>query len=153
MSEDNKAIARKYLDEAYNKGNLSAVEETFAPDVVKRWVQHGAAEERGLDAKKATPIRLRKAFPDLHLAPDAMIAEGDMVAVQWTLTGTHSGEYATAVVALPPTGNHVKVGGVTVFRLFDGKIVDEWTCFDRLGFRQQMGGPEPSEIFSKIAPT
>ncbi len=149
MSEDNKAVVRRYVEEAYNKGNPSVVEETYARDHVKHWVRYGAADETGYDAKKATGITFRKLFPDLHVAPDTMIAEGDMVAVQWTLTGTHRGELTTPFGALPPTGNHVKQEGITVFRLSHGKIVEEWTCFDRLGLWQQMGGPEPSEIVSK----
>ncbi len=152
MSADNKAIVRKYLEEAYNKGNPSVVEETYARDHIKHWVRHGSADETGYDAKKATASGLRKVFPDdLHMAADAMIAEGDMVAVQWTFTGTHRGEFVIPSGALPPTGNHVKVEGMTIFRLSHGKIVEEWTCFDRLGFWQQMGGPEPSEIVPKVA--
>ena len=149
MSENNKAVVRKYL-EAYNKGNLSVVDETYSPDILKHWVQHGMPDERGLDAKKATPARLRRAFPDdLHLTADAMIAEGDMVAVRWTFTGTHRGELATPFGTLPPTGNHVKVQGITILRLSHGKIVEEWSCSDRLGRWEQMGGPKPSEIIVK----
>jgi predicted ester cyclase len=151
MSEDNKAVVRRYIEEAYNKGNVSVVEETFARDILQHWVQHGVPDERGLDAKKATPTRLRRVFPDLHLVSEAMIAEGDMVAHRWTFTGTHRGESATPFGTLPPTGNHVKAQGITIFRLSHGKIVEEWSCSDRLGRWEQMGGPKPSEIIAKAA--
>ncbi len=87
MSADNKAIVRRYIEEAYNKNNPSVVEETYARDHIKHWVHHGSADETGYDAKKATASRFRKVFPDdLHVAVDTLIAEGDMVAVQWTFS-------------------------------------------------------------------
>jgi len=149
VSEDNKAVVRKYL-EAYNTGNLSVVDETYAPEILKHWVYYGAADERGLDAKKATATRLRTAFPDdLQLTADAMIAEGDLVALRWTLTGTHRGGYETPFGTLPSTGNSVTRQGITIFRLSQGKIVEEWSCSDRVGAWQQMGGPEPSELIAE----
>ncbi len=150
MSVDNKAIVRRYIEEGYNRGNVSVVEEIFTRDSIKHRLQHGSAEERGPDPLKALISGLRKAFPDFHVVIDTMIAEGDMVAMRSTHTGTHRGELATPLGAFPPSGNHVKFEGITIFRLSHGKIVEEWTCVDRLGFWQQMGGPEPSEIM-KVA--
>lgn len=153
MSEDNKAVVRDVIEQGYNKNNLSVVEETYARDFVLHWLEHDqpVAEERGPEAAKAVISRLRKAFPDFHLAADTMIAEGDMVAAPWTITGTHRGEYVTALGTFPPTGNYVKLRGITIFRLSHGKIVEQRTSRDRLGFWQQMGGPGPSEILAKVA--
>lgn len=83
---------------------------------------------------------LWNAFPDLHITVDDMIGEGDTIAWRLTVTGTHQSEFR----GVPPTGREVTFGAQYFFRFEDGKIVERWTNFDRLGVLIQIGAiPAP----------
>lgn len=154
MSEDNKTILREIIEEVYNKDNASAIEESHARDFVVHHTHHNAIpfDGKGPDIVKQINSTMRKALPDLHYTVDAMLADGDLVAVRWTGRGTHKGEYATYLGTVQPTGNRVTFQGTNIFRLSYGKIVEQWISWDRLGFFQQIGAaPETSELLSKDA--
>jgi hypothetical protein len=72
----------------------------------------------------------KKAFQDLRMSVQEMIAEGDKVAVVWTFQGTHTG---SGYEGLPPTGTRVEVRGITIWRIVDGRIVEEWSSFSETG--------------------
>lgn len=75
------------------------------------------------------------AFPDTHFTIDDMIAEGDRVAIRWTVRATHRGEFE----GIAPTGKPVTVTGTMVARIANGKLVEGWQNFDALGLLQQIG--------------
>jgi hypothetical protein len=77
----------------------------------------------------------KKAFPDLKMTVDMMVAEGDFVSVMWTFRGTHT---ATGYGGLPPTGAKIAFRGITVWRIVDGKIRDEWTAFNEMTIYRQI---------------
>jgi steroid delta-isomerase-like uncharacterized protein len=77
------------------------------------------------------------AFPDFRVTTHNIIAEGDKVAVRWTVNGTHLGE----LMGIPPTGRPVMFTGMTIHRLADGKIVENWWAYDALGMIQQITAP------------
>ena len=77
----------------------------------------------------------RSGFPDIHITIEDEIAEGDKVLSRWTLRGTHKGEFAGTA----PTGKHVTVTAMTLFRFEAGKIVEGWDYWDALGFMTQLG--------------
>ena len=86
-------------------------------------------------------------FPDGRITIDGQLAEGDMVATRWTGRGTHQGE----LMGIPPTGKQVTVSGITISRVKNGKVVEEWSNWDTLGMLQQLGvvpapGGEPSTV-------
>jgi hypothetical protein len=89
MSEANKSIVRAVVEEGYNSNNLSIIEETHAQNFVVRWLFARTEEDRGPQAAAAIISALRDALPDLHVTIDNMIAEGDLVALHWTIDGTH----------------------------------------------------------------
>lgn len=64
-----------------------------------------------------------------------MLAEGDKVAVRYTGSGTHQGDFA----GIPASGKRVTIKGIDMFRMADGKITEEWLNFDQLSMLQQMG--------------
>lgn len=90
MSETNKTILRRLLTEAFGQGNLAAVDELVADDFAEHSPPPGIpADKAGV---KQTVQMFRKAFPDMKLTIEDMIAEGDSVAVRIAMSGTHEGE-------------------------------------------------------------
>ena len=80
------------------------------------------------------------AFPDLHITVADMVGEGDRVSWRLEVEGTHQAEFR----GVPPTGRQVRFGAQYVFRFRDGRIVERWTNFDRLGVLVQLGAiPAP----------
>ena len=77
------------------------------------------------------------AFPDLRFTVEAMIAEGDEVAVRWTATGTQQGE----LLGMPASGKTARWAGMTIYRVADGKVAETWWAYDALGLVQQITSP------------
>jgi steroid delta-isomerase-like uncharacterized protein len=133
VSEENKAIFRRYVEEVGNEGNLDLVDEIFSD-----YVSHqpdGSVLERGPEDVKQFMGEFRSAFPDFHTTIEDQIAEGDRVATRWTMRGTHEGEFR----GISPTGKQIAVTGIGIFRFSDGKVVESWDNFDQLGMMQQLG--------------
>lgn len=130
------------LFEAFNGGDLEAVEQLVGPDYV------GAQGQKGPAGFNDVVVGLRAAFPDLHYTLDDVVAEGDQVAVRWHWTGTHRGAFR----GFPATGKAVSNTGAGVFRLQGGRIAAGVLETDRLGFLEQIDavpegigrGPRPS---------
>lgn len=136
MSEENKALARRFFEEVWNKGNLDVVDELYDANSVA----HGVGEiPPGPEGFKQFVSAYRNAYPDVHFAIEDMIAEGDMVVTRWTARGTHKGE----LMGIAPTGKQIAVAGVTVSRYVGGKSVESWNNWDALGMLQQLGVVPP----------
>jgi steroid delta-isomerase-like uncharacterized protein len=134
MSADTKAIARRFLEEAFNSGNLDVVDELVAPE----FVNHDAALPEpgvGIEAAKASINGYREAFPDLRLTIEQQLAEGEYVTTRWSARGTHQGN----LMGMAPTGKQATVTGITIDRIVDGRFVESWTNWDTLGLMQQLG--------------
>ena len=84
---------------------------------------------------QASGRALRAAFPDLAVRVDRIIAEGDLVAVHWSSTGTNS----VALGMFPGNGRRVTIDGMSFFRFENGRIVEEWSAYDNLTMLQQLG--------------
>lgn len=141
--ETTKAIARRFFEEIWNRGNLAAADELLAPHVVLHIPGQPEADIMGLAAYKERVITyLRTAFPDLQSTIEEMVAEEDKVAVRWTWRATHRGEFW----GIAPTGKQIAYEGISILRLADGKIVDDRFQADMLGLMQQFGAiPGPGE--------
>jgi steroid delta-isomerase-like uncharacterized protein len=137
-TEENKAIARRWSEEVWGKGNLAAIDELLATDFVFNYPAPGATPDR--EGYKQTVTMLCAPLTDIHATMEDMIAEGDKVAVRWTWGGTHSGgEY----MGVAPTGKQVTITGISIIRIVGGKIVEEWGEIDNLGLLQQLGVVPP----------
>lgn len=130
--EENKAVARRWNDEIWNKGNLAAIDELMATDFIWHSAPPGVAPDR--EGLKQSAVSL-SSFADIHCATKDMVAEGDKVAVRWTWSGSHTGEY----IGITPTGKRVTMTGISIIRIVGGKIVEEWDESDNLGFMEQLG--------------
>src|SRR5215831_15573242 len=122
----NKAVAMRVFDEIFNKGKFEVATEIYAPD----FQNHGLHRSVDLKTDQEAVHAEKKAFPDLRMNVKEMVAEGDKVAVLWTFQGTHTG---SGYGGLPPTGTRVEVRGITIWRIVDGRIVEEWSSFSETG--------------------
>ena len=139
MTEDNKALNRRFVEEVINQGNTDAIDELIDPGVVDHAAPPGFPT--GREGAKQFAAMMRSAFPDLHLTIEDMIAEGDKVVMRSTWSGTHEGEF----MGIPATGRRVTVSAIDISRVADGKMVEHWEQSDALGLMQQLGVVPPSE--------
>jgi predicted ester cyclase len=120
QTEENKALVRKFYEEAWVKGNADAVDEFVAAD----YVEHGLPT--GVEGLKRSITAYRTAFPDWKTTIDNIFAEGEMVTCRWSTSGTHLGDW----FGIPPTGNHFTATGISVLRITGGKVVENWSSID-----------------------
>ncbi|HEY3082616.1 MAG TPA: ester cyclase [Chloroflexota bacterium] len=130
---ENTAIVRRFLDEAISQGNLAALDELCAPDLV--WHGGSVGEFRSLEQFKQGVGPFFTAFPDLRVTSGDMLAEGDKVVSRYTWHGTHRG----AFFGTPATGKRVAVDGISMYRIAGGRIAEEWWQEDLLGLMRQLG--------------
>jgi steroid delta-isomerase-like uncharacterized protein len=129
--ERNKAVAMRVFEENFNQGRFAVADEIYAPD----FVNHGLHRNADLKEDQDAVHEEKLAFPDLEMTVDMLVAEGDLVTAVWTFRGTHTHD---GYGGLPATGARIEMRGITVWRIIDGKIRDEWTSFDDLGAYLQM---------------
>jgi len=132
MLDTNKLILSRHFNEVLNQGLLDVVDEIYtdtyvldAPVQTEGSVQaHG--ETHGRDGLKKRVTLFRTAFPDIHFSMDNLVAEGDQVVVQYTFSGTHTGQFGE----LAPTGKHISVMGMLIALVKNGKIESAVSVFD-----------------------
>lgn len=129
--EKNKAVVRKVFEEGLTQGKWDVFLEIHAPDFVSHAGKRNASLAQDLESAKGW----REAFPDLVMTAERMVAEGDLVAVFFSGRGTNTGTGN----GLPATGKYAEGTGMTIFRLVNGKITEEWTVSDQLGLLRQLG--------------
>ena len=134
-TEENKAIVRRYIEEAVGKGNLAIIDELMSPDYRNPMMPSTAAPGSGAERYKQGIAGTRAAFPDLEVTFDCMIAEGDLVAYETTWRGTHLGTWRD----IAPTGKRVEWRATCFRRVVDGKVVEGWGTYDWLGLFEQLG--------------
>jgi len=135
MSQENKAIARRVVDEGFGKGNLGAIDELIAPTFVNHDPAQPADLPSGPEGVKQSITMYRAAFPDLRINVEDQIAEGDRVVTRWSASGTQQGD----LMGVPATGREARATGITIDRIEGGKITESWTNWDTLGLLQQLG--------------
>ncbi len=133
MSEENKALVRRFIDEVINKGDLSVIDELTSPSVVDHSAPPGLPS--GPEGIKQMLTMFRTAFPDLNGTLEDLIAEGDRVAVRYTTRGTHQGDF----MGIAATGKQIAIEGIEIDRIQDGKVVEHWESMDMMGLMQQLG--------------
>ena len=132
-AEANEAVVRRYVEEAFNRGNLAVINELFAPD----YVNHGSIPGQPVqdrEGMKRVERATREALPDIRYEITHLVAQGDWVAHHWTAEATHTGPF----MGVPPTGRRFSATGMVFTRLRDGKIAEQWRIVDVFGMLQQL---------------
>lgn len=132
--EANKAIFKRFYEQAWNAGDLGVVDQLLAIDFVNHEISGTTASHREL--YKQAVVETRAAFPDWTTTIDDVIAEGDKVVARWQGQGTR----ATEVSGIDPTGNQIRTTGITIVRVAGGKITDFWKKDDSYSVWQQFQG-------------
>jgi steroid delta-isomerase-like uncharacterized protein len=138
MSEQNKAVVRRLIEDHWNAKNGALVSELFAPTVA---IHTPDGVLNGLDGASALLQAYATAFPDFRLVIDDLVADADKVAFRWTFNGTHRGQLAD----IRASGKQVSVSNnVGIFRIADGKVNESRLCWDKYALLQQLGALPPS---------
>ena len=141
-TKDLTALDRRFFEE-WNKGKAAAmalIDKSCATNIV--WPDANGEDIRGIKDFKKSMGEFFGAFPDNHFTIEDMIAEGDMVAVRYTITGTHKGE----MMGIPATNKKVTLMALEIDRIVGGKFVEGWIRFDTLGMMRQLGlAPTPGK--------
>lgn len=134
--QENKDVVRRFIEECVNTHRSELLADYV--DVALRahpGTPGAAPDTEGLDGLREAFQRFRSTFPDLHITPEDIVAEGELVALRWTATGTHSGDLA----GIPATSRAVRWAGTDMYRFADGRIVEWWRNDDSVGLFQQLG--------------
>ena len=133
-TEMNRALARRWSEELWGKGDLSVADEIVAPD----YVRHDPGDPfpvRGPEGVKRIMSMLRSMLPDLRIEIEDMVAEGDTVVTRYTGVATDTRGF----MGRPPTGRSTRTPAIQIFRFSDGKISESWAVRDDLGTLRQLG--------------
>jgi len=129
--ERNKQVARSFFEEVLGQGHLDRYAESHAKD----FVAHAGDHDATLEEDMAIAREERKAFPDMKITVDQILAERDLVAVRWIASGTNT----QAGMGFPATGKTMKISGMTLFRFKAGRISEEWNAWNVLSVMRQLG--------------
>jgi len=136
--EAHKAVLWRTIAALWHQGQWAVLDEVMAPTVVSHTShtgEEGGRAVHGLDGIREVVAAWRRAFPDLHVTLDDCLVDGDTVIARWTCRGTHQGVFR----GLAPTGQRVTFTGMTIARLAQGKIVEQWIEEDGVHLYQQLG--------------
>lgn len=131
---ENKSIIRRLIEEGLNKRNPALIEEVYSTDYVGHDPERPAPRTMA-DLQQGMVGLLGKVFPDGQYSIERLLAEDDLVAWHWFFRATHQGE----IMGVPATGKQITFGGVNIFRLEGGKVVEDWVYRDTTGLMRQLG--------------
>jgi steroid delta-isomerase-like uncharacterized protein len=127
----NKAVALSFFEDVLDKGKLEDYGKSHASD----FVAHSEGGVASLEEDMTAAREQRKALPDMRVKVNQIVAEGDLVSVYWTASGTNT----AAGWGIPATGKSVTASGMTLFRFERGLIQEEWSVFNMYSILKQLG--------------
>ena len=133
MSEANKAVVRRIVEEIWNGKKHDRIDEFYAADFVN--VDPSSPEVKNLEQFKQWVAEMNAGFPDEKVTIEELVAEGDKVAKQFSVKSTHTGEF----MGIPPTNKKTNMSGITIYRIVDGKVKECVWSYDTYGFMVQLG--------------
>jgi predicted ester cyclase len=136
MSEENKQLVRRWFEEVWNKGRVDAIDEMLD----ENGIAHGLSDDPstpiiGPAGFKPFHTVFRDAFPNMMIVVEDAVAEGDKVAARCSVRARHEGEF----MGRAPTQAPVEFTGITIVRIYNGKIVEAWNNFDFMVLHKQVG--------------
>ncbi len=133
-----KDVARRIIEEVWNKGNFAVLDEFYA----REYVHHdpNTPDTRDLAGFRTWAAAVRAAFPDFYVKAEEMLEEGGTTVTRWTATGTHRG----AFFGISATGKKITNTGITMHRFRDGKVAESWWAYDAVGLMRQLGAIPPA---------
>jgi steroid delta-isomerase-like uncharacterized protein len=135
LAEENKALGRRFFQEFWINKNLAIADELLAANFVDHTPGSPPGLPPGPEGHKQFGSLYFTAFPDIRATIEDMVAEGDRVVTRWRVQGTNTG----SMFGMPATNKSADFTGVTINRIADGKIAEQWVQFDALGMMQQLG--------------
>jgi steroid delta-isomerase-like uncharacterized protein len=136
MIERKDTFAHRWFEEVWNQGSAAAIDELTHPDLIAHGLTDAAGNEiTGVPAFKTFHDNLRSAFPDLDVTVEDTVMEDDMLVARCRVRATHSGNG----LGIEATGNPVDFTGMSMMRIVDGRIVENWDSYDFLTMMQQVG--------------
>jgi steroid delta-isomerase-like uncharacterized protein len=137
-AEDSKRVNLQWI-QAFNERDWAAEADYRTSEYVAH--MSGMPMPLNGDGWNGFMVEFTRAFPDAQISVDAAVAERDIVASRWTLTGTHGGAFQ----GVPATGRMVRFEGCDFSRVVDGKVAEHWAQFDLVSVLQQIGAlPAPT---------
>ncbi len=133
LEKQNKALIEKYI-EAWNTQDFKVIDECLSPQI-KVYVPSNAEDPMSLELFKEWLHGILQPFPDSHYDIRDIFCEGDRICVRWAYTASHQGDY----MGLPPSGMKVQGSAIEIFRVENGKIVEERSEMDAMGLVMQLG--------------
>jgi predicted ester cyclase len=123
LEDRNRAVALRVFEEIFNQRHPEVAAEIYSPN----FRNHGLHSNASLEVDQGWARGELQAFPDLHITVVKTVVENDLVTILWIFRGTHA---RFGYGGLPPTGTHLELRGFTIFRVVDGRIVEEWSTFN-----------------------
>ncbi len=123
LEDRNRAVALRVFEEIFNQRRPEVATEIYSPN----FRNHGLHSDASFEVDQEWARGELRAFPDLHMTVVKTVTENDLVTVLWIFRGTHA---RFGYGGLPPTGTRLELRGFTIFRVVDGRIVEEWTTFN-----------------------
>jgi steroid delta-isomerase-like uncharacterized protein len=136
MSEENKALVRRWFEEVWNNGRADAIDEMLD----QNGIAHGLSDDPANPIKGPGEFRpfhslFRDAFPNMTIVIEDLVAEGDKVAARCSVRAKHEGDFMGRAATQAP----VEFTGMTIVRIDNGKIVEAWNNFDFTTLHKQVG--------------
>jgi predicted ester cyclase len=145
MPNPNADYLRRWFDQVWNLGRREAIDEMLPPNCT---INEGNMAVTGPGEFKPFFDRMRSAFSNMHIETHEAISEGDMVALRWTATMVHTGEFG----GMPPTNKQLTVTGISMARFKNGQLNECWQNWDMLGMVEQIrGAAEPAPMYIAAA--
>jgi steroid delta-isomerase-like uncharacterized protein len=133
MSVQENIAAQEKFGAAVNSGKLEGLREVVAAKAL----DHDPAPDQGIGPEGFIRMfgSMRASFPDLNVAVDKVVTDNDNIAIAYTVTGTHKGDF----LGVAATGRRISARGVQIARFEKGLLVERWGSSDQLGILQQLG--------------
>ena len=137
-TKENVALMRRWFEEVWNQGKIETVHELLAEDAIGVGQAEPGVEIHGPADFIPFVHRIRGAFPDIKVTVEDAFGARDQVVLRWSATMTHTGNH----LGIPASGKPVRITGMSMVRIRDGKIVVGWDNWDQLAMMQQIGAYE-----------